>query len=215
MEIKDFAELLYGSGVLKFGDFRLKSGKRSPFFLNFGELRTGSQLSALGDALADTIAGSLVTPPEVVLGPPYKAISMAAVTVTSLWRRHQIEAAMMTFRKEAKEHGERGNFLGHQLRGGESMVLVDDVMTSGQTKVDAIEMLRASARELGLEAPKFVAVVVGVDRQEIEAGVTAAEDFSGQTGIPVYSVATIRQLVEALEPRLSDDELSSLRVYQA
>ena len=142
----------------------------------------------------------------MVLGPPYKAITMGAVTVTALWRQYQIDAHFMTFRKESKTHGEGGDFLGHTLRGGESIVLVDDVMTSGQTKIDAMALLEAEAKRRGLEPPRFQAVVVGVDRQAPEEGQTAAEAFTRKTGVPVYSVATIRELVQALESRLGERE---------
>lgn len=208
-----FAELLYDSGVLRFGDFQLKSGKRSPFFLNFGELHTGAQFEALGRALAGTIMESLPAAPGVVLGPPYKAISMAAVTVNALWNHHQVDAGFMTFRKESKQHGEGGDFLGHRLEGGDSIVLVDDVMTSGQTKVDAIELLRRTAEQAGLAPPVFEAVVVGVDRQEREGSGTAGQAFSKQTGVPLYSVATIRELMAALEPRLKPAERELIGSY--
>jgi len=201
-----FADLLYDSGVLKFGDFQLKNGQRSPFFLNFGSLHTGAQLDALGTALAGVIQSRLPGACDVVLGPPYKAITMGAVTVTALWRQYQIDAHFMTFRKESKTHGEGGDFLGHTLRGGESIVLVDDVMTSGQTKIDAMALLEAEAKRRGLEPPRFQAVVVGVDRQAPEEGQTAAEAFTRKTGVPVYSVATIRELVQALESRLGERE---------
>lgn len=210
---QDFAHLLYDSGVLRFGDFQLKSGKRSPFFLNFGHLHTGPQLSALGQALAKVIHTSSTSKPDVILGPPYKAISMAAVTVSALWDHHQTCSGFMTFRKESKSHGEGGDFLGHTLRGGESIIMVDDVMTSGQTKIEAMELLKNEAQKAGLKAPVFQAVVVGVDRQEMEGGETAASAFTRKTGVPVLSVATIRELVKALESRLNPDQKSLIQHY--
>lgn len=208
-----FADLLYDSGVLRFGDFRLKSGKRSPFFLNFGELHTGAQFEQLGRSLADCIMENLGEPPQVVLGPPYKAISMAAVTVNALWNHHRVDSGFMTFRKESKAHGEGGDFLGHRLVGGESVVLVDDVMSSGQTKVEAMELLSKTALEMGLEPPSFTAVVVGVDRQEREGEGTAGEAFTSQTGVPLYSVANIRELTKTLEPRLKTSERDLIGAY--
>jgi orotate phosphoribosyltransferase len=211
--IEEFANLLYDSGVLKFGDFKLKSGQHSPFFLNFGNLHTGRQLAALGEALAETIQAGPQPHPDVILGPPYKAISMAAVTVTALWNQHRVNSGFMTFRKESKEHGEGGDFLGHVLRGGESIIMVDDVMTSGQTKIEAMELLKSEAQKAGFEAPVFRAVVVGVDRQETEGDTTAAEAFTEQTGVPVLSVATIRELVDALESRLTEEEKVLIKEY--
>lgn len=209
----DFAQLLLDSGVLRFGDFQLKSGKRSPYFLNFGDLHTGPQFEALGKALACVIMEALDQPPEVVLGPPYKAISMGTVTVNALWNHHRLDCGFMTFRKESKTHGEGGDFLGHRLRGGERIVMVDDVMTSGQTKVDAMELLRQTARAQGLEPPVFQAVVVGVDRQEREGDGTAAEAFTARTGVPVYSVATIRELVTSLRGRLDGELLGRVEAH--
>ncbi|MCA9796673.1 MAG: orotate phosphoribosyltransferase, partial [Candidatus Eremiobacteraeota bacterium] len=118
-----------------------------------------------------------------------------------------------TFRKEAKAHGEGGMFLGHHLSAQDRIVLVDDVMTSGQTKFDALEMVRTEAARLGLEPPRFEAVVVGVDRQEAEGAVTAAQAFTAETGLPVFAVATIRELADELEGDISPAHHRALREY--
>ncbi len=207
----NFGEFLIEANVLRFGDFTLKSGTRSPYFLNFGEICQGRHLAILGDALAEVIQ---IRVPEatVILGPPYKAIAMAVTTAIALHHRG-FDCSTLTFRKEAKQHGEGGDFLGHRLRGRERIVLVDDVMSSGQTKLDAVAKVEAEARRLGFEPPRFEAVVVGVDRQEVEQGRTAAEAFSEKTGIPVYAVATIRELASQLAGRLLDVQHQALQRY--
>lgn len=188
-----FSKLLYDSGVIRFGEFTLKSGEKSDYFLNFGRICCGPELAMLGKHLGDTIMEHCPDV-EVVLGPPYKAISMASAVVMSLWLNHQKRTRLLTFRKESKGHGEGGDFLGSQLNGGDRIVLVDDVMTSGGTKVEALEKVRAYAKSLGVEPPRFLGVVVGVDRQQNNA----AAEFEKATGVPVYPVTRASQLFEDL-----------------
>lgn len=206
-----FAQFLLRSGVLQFGQFRLKSGAHSPYFMNFGEVSSGAELRELGGFLAGLIRAR-APGANVVLGPPYKAISMAVATVIELDGLGQA-CSFLTFRKEEKGHGEGGMFLGHHLGDADRIVLVDDVMTSGQTKLEALEMIRSEARRLGLKPPRFEAVVVGVDRQEAEGAVTAAQAFTAETGLPVFSVATIRELADELEGEISPDHHRALREY--
>ncbi len=188
-----FSKLLYDSGVLRFGEFTLKSGEKSDYFLNFGQICCGPEMALLGKHLGDTIMEHCPDV-EIILGPPYKAISMASAVVMSLWLNHRKSTQLLTFRKESKEHGEGGDFLGAKLKGGDKVVLVDDVMTSGGTKVEALEKVRAYAQALGVEPPQFLGVVVGVDRQQNNA----SAEFQNQTGVPVYSVTTAAQLFEDL-----------------
>lgn len=209
-----FADFLMDTQVLKLGDFRLKSGKRSPYFLNFGEVRTGKALCELGSRLA-RLCMDRVGPFDAVYGPPYKAISLAVATCTALWSEHQVDRPFLTYRKEEKTHGEGGLFLGHQLRGGDRVVMVDDVMTSGGTKVEALERLQDEARRLGVEPPRCVALLVGVDRQERDdSGRTAAEVFTAETGIPVLALARVSEVFDSLRGRrLSEEDYQKVKAF--
>lgn len=196
----DFTRFLLETGVLRFGDFTLKSGKKSPYFLNFGEVRSGRQLARMGSFFAQLLQQELRDGFDVIYGPPYKGIPMGVATCQALWSEHQVDSGFLSYRKEQKAHGEGGDLLGHQLSPGERVVLIDDVMTSGGTKLQAIERLKA------LE-PSFVAVVVGVDREERDpAGVTAARRFTEDTGIPVVSLLTVTAMVEQLEGLVPPDQ---------
>lgn len=206
----DFFELLIEAQVFRLGDFTLKDGTKSPYFFNFGEISRGDHLKRMGAAFASVI-DSEVDQVHALLGPPYKGISMAAVIATFMG-----ETPFLTFRKESKTHGEGGDFLGHRLQTGDRLVLVDDVMTSGGTKIEAVAKISEESQRLALETPaKIVAVVVGVDRQAPDGKVTASEAFRRQTGIPVYSVLSMAEVAQrvldssSIQERLVGGELPS------
>lgn len=157
-EKRQFIRFLVDSGCLKFGDFRLKSGDRSPFFVNLGQADSGAKLDALGRALAEAAAAAF---PEVTLlfGPAYKGIALAAAAAASAWRRQGKDVRFFYDRKEAKAHGERGKYIGHLPEPGEAVVMIDDVLSDGGTKVEAAAAIEAAfgARPAG--------IVVAVDRR--------------------------------------------------
>ena len=199
----DFFELLLDARVFRLGDFTLKDGSKSPYFFNFGEIARGDHLKRMGEAFASVI-GSQVERTDALLGPPYKGISMAAVIATCMG-----ETPFVTFRKESKAHGEGGDFLGHRLQSGDRLVLVDDVMTSGGTKFEAIEKIAQESRRLSLGTPaEIAAVVVGVDREAREGEQTASASFTQQTGVPVHSVLTMTEVAE----RVLDSEAIQKRL---
>ena len=157
-EKKQFIEFLVASGCLKFGDFQLKSGDRSPFFVNLGQADSGAKLDALGRALAEAAQAAF---PEATLlfGPAYKGIALAVAAAASAWYRQGKDIRFFYDRKEAKAHGERGKFIGHLPEPGEAVVMIDDVLSDGGTKVEAAAAIEAAfgARPAG--------IVVAVDRR--------------------------------------------------
>ena len=157
-EKREFIRFLVDSRCLKFGDFQLKSGDRSPFFVNLGRADSGAKLDVLGRALADAVQAAF---PEATLlfGPAYKGIALAVAAAASAWYRQRKDMRFFYDRKEAKAHGERGKFIGHLPEPGEAVVMIDDVLSDGGTKVEAVAAIEGAfrARPMG--------IVVAVDRR--------------------------------------------------
>lgn len=190
---KRTVELLIRYGALKFGDFILKSGRKSPYFINIGEITDGSGLNELGEILADKIEKDIgVDSFDVLFGPAYKGISLASVASFRLFSKYGDNKGFAYDRKEAKGHGEEGVFIGTDLAGEEKRVLiVDDVFTDGKTKVDTIEMI------LGATKSVVVGIIVVVDRMERDAeGEVFSKVVGDETGIPVYSIITLVDIID-------------------
>lgn len=176
--------------VLKFGDFTLKSGRKSPYFFNTGSLCTAQQLKKLGELYAQKLlAESVFDSADVVFGSAYKGIPIAVATAIALGdARPNIRA--VSDRKEAKTHGDASSFLG-TLKIGDKVVIVDDVISTGGTKLEAIEKLReAGAQPIGL--------IIAFDRAEPAEGSssTAKENFEKETGLPVFALAKIHDVAK-------------------
>lgn len=183
---RELIQLLIDHGVLRWGDFVLKSGRRSKYFLNLGLVADGSGLSRLARAYADKIVhdigGSTF---DVLFGPAYKGIPLAAAVAVDLAARFGINKAFAYDRKEAKDHAEGGRFVGSVLQPASRVLLIDDVLTDGATKLQAVDLLRAET------GASVVGILVCVDRQEpAGAGLTQAQAFQRETAIPVYSLLT-------------------------
>jgi len=185
-------EFFVNEGVITFGNFTLKSGRPSPYFFNTGSLCTGRQLAAMGRLYADTfLADPRFADATVLFGPAYKGIPIAAAAAVSLAGTDREEMRAVSDRKEAKTHGDASAFLG-VLRAGDRAVILDDVITTGGAKLEAIERLRAAGCEP-------VGVIIAFDRGEPlgAEGLTAREAFENQCGLPVVPIATINDLIAA------------------
>lgn len=193
--------------VLRFGDFTLKSGRKSPYFFNLGSIDDGAGLAMLGGAYAQAIVSSGRPPPDVIFGPAYKGIPIATATAIALHRDHGVSVGVAYNRKEAKAHGEGGTMVGHPLRG--RVLIVDDVMTAGTAVTEAADLVAASQGEL-------VGVLVALDRQELVApGRTAVMQMAQSLGAPVFSIATLADVIAYLDSRGGyADSLVRIRAYQ-
>lgn len=190
--VEQFAGVLRASGVLRTGQFTLKSGAQSPYFVDFGAIADGEALDTIGRCYAEKIVSDIgVEGFDVVYGPSYKGIPIALAAATSLWRDHGISKRFSFNRKVLKDYGEKRRFLGDELSTPVRVLLVDDVITDGGTKYESIDLLRDESEA------SLMGVVVGVDRSE---GSGAAERFTEKTGVPLWSIMTIEQL-SALDAR--------------
>lgn len=185
----EFIEFALRHNVLKFGDFTLKSGRRSPYFFNAGLFNTGERLAGLGRFYAAAVVDSEIEF-DVILGPSYKGIPIASATVVQLSALHGLDVPWCFNRKEAKDHGEGGLIVGSPLAG--KVLIVDDVITAGTAIREVMEIVT----DAGAEA---VGVVVAVDRQERGAGdCSAIQAVERDFGIRVASIITLDQIIEYL-----------------
>ncbi len=208
-----FIEFMVEAGVLKFGDFTLKSGRRSPYFMNAGDYVTGDQLHRLGHAYARAIHDRFGLDFDVVFGPAYKGIPLAVATCIGLSELYGKQARYCADRKEAKDHGsDAGHLLGTTLHDGDRMVIVEDVTTSGKSIDETYPKLKEAADV------KIVGLMVSLDRQEIgkDGARTAQEEISDRYGFPVASIVTLDEVIEALDGTVITPELkAALDDYRA
>ncbi len=189
----EFIEFLENAGVLKFGDFTAKSGRKIPYFINAGEIKTGAQISKLGQFYAKAYAEKLGNKKAVLYGPAYKGIPIA-VSVACAMSENGLDVPFFFNRKEEKDHGEGGVFVGYKPQNGEEVVIVEDVITAGTAIRESMSVLSS------LDGVKVAAVFVMVDRKE--KGLTeksAMAEISDQFGFPVYSVVDVYDIIEYLE----------------
>lgn len=193
-----FIEFLMSEGALRFGDFTLKSGGRSPFFVDLGQICTGGALARLGECLADAIVNNHGAV-DVLYGPPYKAIPMITAAAIALRQRTGKDVGICYSRKEAKDHGERGVLVGRVPTPEERVLVIDDVFTTGATKLEALELIEASS---GVRA---LGIVVTVDRRK-------RGQESGLGSIALTSVVALADMVAYLE-RIGDSRAHVVRRF--
>ncbi len=205
--IGNFVGEMIERGVLRFGDFTLKSGRKSPYFFNLGSIDDGAGLAMLGSAYAQALVASGRPLPDVLFGPAYKGIPIAVATAVALQRDHGQSVGVAFNRKEAKTHGEGGSLVGHPLRG--RILIVDDVMTAGTAVTEAVALVREAKGDL-------TGVLVALDRQEIVAsGRTAVQQMAAQLGTPVDAIATLADVISYLDSHGGyADSLALIRAHQ-
>lgn len=187
-----FLELLVARHALKFGDFTLKSGRKSPYFINTGCFHMGGDLARLGEAYADCIRRRFGDGVQVVFGPAYKGIPLALAAAQAYEALVGRPVGWAYDRKEAKDHGDGGSFVGHPLKSGLQVVVVDDVLTAGTA-------MRETVAKLGPTGAGIVGAVVAVDRQERGQGnLTAIQELERELGLPVAPILTIGEAVDHL-----------------
>ena len=183
---RDFLDLARDQGVLRFGDFTLKSGRISPYFFNLGRIASGAALARLGRAYAATAIGSgLVF--DMLFGPAYKGIPLAAATAIALADHHRHDLPFAYNRKEAKDHGEGGLLVGAPLAG--RVLVIDDVLTAGTAVRESLQTIRA-------QGAQPAGVLIALDREERGQGaLSAAQEVSAEFAIPVLAIARLTDLL--------------------
>jgi orotate phosphoribosyltransferase len=192
---REFLLYLHSRDALRFGEFKTKSGRLSPYFFNAGGLCLGSDLIRLGQAYADAIESSYGDGVDLIYGPAYKGIPLAVLAAAELSRRYGREVAYCCNRKEVKDHGEKGMFLGKVPESGDRIVLVDDVITAGTSVRETMELFKT------LEGTKPVGLIVSLDRQEkgLESDMSAVQEIERDFGFPVHAAGTVEQVIELLK----------------
>ncbi|MBO5261652.1 MAG: orotate phosphoribosyltransferase [Clostridia bacterium] len=197
---REFIEFLQSAGVLKFGDFTAKSGRKIPYFINAGEIKTGEHISKLGDFYAKAYLDKVGAKKTALYGPAYKGISIAVATSIAL-AKNGLDLPFFFNRKEAKDHGEGGVFVGYKPQAGEEVVIVEDVITAGTAIRETMEIMKS------VEGVKVAACFVMVDRKEKGKGEKGAMvEIEEEFGFPVYSVVNVYDIIEYLEENPANKE---------
>ncbi|EGQ7818114.1 orotate phosphoribosyltransferase [Vibrio parahaemolyticus] len=204
---REFIEFALEKEVLKFGEFTLKSGRKSPYFFNAGLFNTGRDLARLGRFYAAALADSGIEF-DVLFGPAYKGIPIATTTAVALADHHDIDTPYCFNRKEAKNHGEGGNLVGSALEG--RIMLVDDVITAGTAIRESMEIIKANGADLA-------GVLVAIDRQEKGKGeLSAIQEVERDFGCAVISIVSLEDLITYLEEKGNATEhLEAVKAYRA
>ncbi len=204
---REFIEFALEKQVLKFGEFTLKSGRKSPYFFNAGLFNTGRDLARLGRFYAAALVDSGIDY-DVLFGPAYKGIPIATTTAVALADHHDVDTPYCFNRKEAKDHGEGGNLVGSALEG--RIMLVDDVITAGTAIRESMEIIKANGADLA-------GVLVAIDRQEKGKGeLSAIQEVERDFGCAVVSIVSLTDLITYLEEKGTNNEhLDAVKAYRA
>ena len=215
---REFIDFMVRCDVLTFGDFTAKSGRPTPYFVNAGRYRTGAQVAELGRFYAAAIEDAFGDGVDVLFGPAYKGIPLAVTAAIALAQEHGHDVGFCFDRKEAKDHGEGGQLVGHPLRDGDRVVIVEDVTTAGTSIRATLPLLHAAADV------DVVGLVVGVDRRERGSrdDVSALDEIGAEYRLRTVSLATVDDVVEHLRDRevdgrrvLADADLARIAAYRA
>ena len=190
---REFIQFLQSAGVLKFGDFTAKSGRKIPYFINAGEIKTGEHISKLGQFYAKAYLDKVGKKQTALYGPAYKGISIAVSTSIAL-AENGLNLPFFFNRKEVKDHGEGGVFVGYKPTAGEEVVIVEDVITAGTAIRETMEIMKS------VDGIKVAACFVMVDRKEKgKTDMSAMAELEQEYGFPVYSVVDVYDIIEYLE----------------
>ena len=204
---QEFIDFMLAAGGLRFGDFMTKSGRRTPYFINSGSYCTGELSARLGEYYAHALIDRLGRNFDNLFGPAYKGIPLVTATSAALWQAHQHAVSFTFNRKEAKDHGEKGVFVGHKYADGDRVVIVEDVITAGTSIRETLPLVQAAADV------SLAGIVVSVDRQERGTGERSAlAEIAETTGAPVFAIVTLSETVQYLSAKGALDEECQSRI---
>ena len=207
---REFIQFLQSAGVLKFGDFTAKSGRKIPYFINAGMIKTGDEIAKLGEFYAKAYFDKVGNKKTVLYGPAYKGISIAVSAAVAL-SKNGLDVPFFFNRKEVKDHGEGGVFVGYVPQSGEEVVIVEDVITAGTAIRESMAILS------NLEGVKVAATFVMVDRKEKgKTEKSAMAEVEEEFGFPVYSVVDVYDIIEYLsEDPANEENVTRIKNYLA
>lgn len=198
----EFIEFMVRSGVLTFGDFVTKSGRKTPYFINTGNYKTGEQASLLGKFYAACIKENRANMPDALYGPAYKGIPLCVTASIALYEKYGENINYCFNRKEVKDHGEGGTIIGYKPQDGDDILIIEDVITAGTSISESVPLLKAAADVT------VSGVVVSVDRMERGKGeLSALDEVKEVYGIDTYAIVTVREIIEALHNRPVDGKV--------
>lgn len=196
---EQFIEFMLSANVLKFGDFTTKSGRKTPYFINTGNYWTGEQIARLGDFYAETIRNHVGNDFDLLYGPAYKGIPLVVSTAAALYRNYGHNVPYCFNRKEAKDHGEGGSFIGQLPGDTDRIIIVEDVVTAGTAVRESLQILG------GISKAKVKALVVSVDRMERGTGTKSTlAELEDDLGIKTYAIVNIEEIISYLHNRKID-----------
>ncbi len=207
---KDFIEFMLGADVLRFGEFKTKSGRLSPYFVNTGNYRTGSQIAALGKFYAACVKEACGTNFTAMFGPAYKGIPLVTATAGAMSTTYGIDKPYFFNRKEVKDHGEGGSLVGYQPKDGDNIIIIEDVITAGTAVRETVPILKSAADV------QLTDMFISVNRCEVgkEGTKTAVMEVKDEFGITVHSIVTVRDIREYLAEKGTDASmLASMDKY--
>lgn len=190
---KEFIEFMVRSGVLTFGDFTTKSGRKTPYFVNTGNYKTGAQAAELGKFYAKAIMENVKEDIDALFGPAYKGIPLAVSTAIALATEHNKDLNYCFNRKEEKDHGEGGKMVGYKLQDGDNVLIIEDVITAGTAIRECLPQLQAAAHV------NIKGLVISVDRMERGTeNKTAIQQVYDDFGIKTYPIVTVREIIDTI-----------------
>ena len=199
----DFIEFMVECGVLTFGDFTTKSGRKTPFFINAGNYKTGRQLNMLGDYYAKAIKDQFGTDFDILFGPAYKGIPLSVAVSISLAQSYGATVSFCSSRKEVKDHGDTGILLGSKIKDGDKVLIIEDVTTAGTSIYETMPILRAQADNVNV-----LGLIISVDRMEKGKGdKSALQELKEEFGFETCAIVTMEEVVEYLHNRPIDGKV--------
>lgn len=201
----DFIKFLLNSKVIRFGDFTTKSGRKTPYFVNTGDFKTGQQMSTLSSWYAQVMQERFAKATNLY-GPAYKGIPLVAGVSSALWNDFKVDLTYTFNRKEAKDHGEGGLLVGDAYPESQEVVVIEDVITAGTSLKETLELLKSYPNA------KVKGLLVAVDRQErMESGLSALQEVQQQFGVQVESICCVEDIIHFLK---TSDELESFGITE-
>lgn len=209
-EKKEFIEFMMGANVLRFGEFMTKSGRLTPYFVNTGNYKTGAQIAKLGQFYASRIYDVCQDQFDAMFGPAYKGIALAVSAASTLARDYHVDKPYFFNRKEVKDHGEGGNLIGYQPKDGDSIIIIEDVITAGTALRETLPILKQAADV------KVCDMFISVNRCEVgrDKTKTVVEEVKDEFGIHVHALITVVDIYEYLKEQGGyEDILEKMRQY--